>query len=310
MRLPLRHPPSGRDAPLRRCAYLTALAEHAHGLALGPAADLVAPRGSRGRYGSALQWHFGMEPHDGLDRLDWEDRIELKLVSVWRAREGAPACDKLKVCDLTIDPWHKLSNVLFVFADRLTRVIVGHRFFRLAGPVRERLELAWGQDPHFDRPQLFVEAREQDTRQAPAYYLSAAWLRAAEVLPDALPGVFPFDARWWSTARTGARGRDPCATLWRGEPGEPLVCPRCAGPIHADLARVAREGWAPAVHAMPFGGACALRAYFLLDAAPLALPPGAPGRATLEAALEGRLAPDQVERLSDHVIEPEDHLHG
>lgn len=309
MRLPLRHPPPGRDAPLRRCAYLTALAEHAHGLALGPAADLVAPRGSRGRFGSALQWHFGLEPHDGLDHLDWEDRIELKLVSIWRARDGL-ACDKLKVSDLTIDPWHKLGNVLFVFADRLTRTIVGHRFFRLAGPTRERLEAAWGQDPHFDRPQLFVEAREQDERQAPAYYLGAAWFRSEQVLPDSLPGVFPFDARWWSSARTSSRGRDPLATLWRGEAREPLVCPRCSGPLHAELARVARDGWAPAVHAMPFGDACALRGHFVLDAARLALGPGAPGRAALEAALDGRLQPDQVERLSDRVLEPEDHLHG
>ncbi len=309
MRLPLRHPPPGRDAPLRRCAYLAALAEHAHGLALGPAADLVAPLGSRGRHGSALQWHFGLEPHDGLDHLDWEDRIELKLVSVWRTRDGAPACDKLKVSDLSIDPWRKLGNVLFVFADRLTRVIVGHRFFRLAGPARERLEAAWGQDPHFDRPTLFVEAREQDDRQAPAYYLAAAWLREEGLLPAASPAVLPFDARWWASARSSARGREPLATLWRGEAG-PLACPRCGGPIRADLARVAAEGWGPAVHAMPFGDACALRGHYVLAASRLALGTGAPGRLELEAALEGRLAPDRVERLSDHVLEPEDHLHG
>lgn len=310
MRLPLRHPPPGRDAPPVRCAYLSALAEHSLGLALGPAAELVAPLGSRGRYGSALQWHFGLEPHDGLDHLDWEDRIELKLVSVWRTRDGALACDKLKVSDLTIDPWRKLGSVLFVFADRLTRVIVGHRFFRLAGPTRERLEAAWGQDPHFERPALFVEAREQEERQAPAYYLSAAWFRDEAVLPAAPPGAFPFDARWWSSARAGARGREPLATLWRGEGGGALACPRCGGPVRADLARVAADGWAPAIHAMPFGDACALRGHYVLAASRLALGPGAPGRTGLEAALEGRLAADCVERLSDHVLEPEDHLHG
>ncbi|MCY0990122.1 hypothetical protein OV203_23485 [Nannocystis sp. ILAH1] len=306
MRLPLRHPPHGRDAQLRRCAYLEALAEHARGLALGPAADLVTPRGSRGRYGSALQWHFGLEPHDGLDRLDWEDRIELKLVSVWRARDGL-ACDKLKVCDLTIDPWHKLGNVLWVFADRLTRVVVGHRFTRLGGPMRERLEASWTIDPHFEKPSLFVEAREQEQRQAPAYYLSAAWFRAEGLLPRELPGVLPFDSRWWSGARTG--GREPLITLWRGEAQGELVCPRCGGPIRADHERLGRDGWAPAVHAMPFGERCGLRAHFAVAASNLALGPGEPGRAELESALQGLLASDQVERLADHVVEPDDHLH-
>jgi hypothetical protein len=308
MRLPLRHPPHGRDAPLRRCAYLEALAEHARGLALGPAADMVTPLASRGRYGSALQWHFGLEPHDGLDRLDWEDRIELKLVSVWRTRDGGLACDKLKVCDLTIDPWHKLANVLWVFADRLTRVVVGHRFTRLAGPMRERLEQAWGLDPHFEHPALFVEAREQGQRQAPAYYLSAAWFRSEAVLPRELPGVCAFDSRWWASARGSGRGREPLVTLWRGETG-PLTCPRCGGKLHADPARLAREGWAPAVHAMPFGDRCGLRGHYALAASQLALGPGEPGRAELEAALQGLLRADQVERLADHVVEPDDHLH-
>lgn len=309
MRLPLRHPPPGRDAPLRRCAYLSALAEHAAGLSLGPAAEHVAPRFSRGRFGSALQWHFGLQPHDGEDRLDWEDRIELKLVSIWRARDGRPACDKLKVSDLSIDPWRKLSNVLFVFADRLTRVVVGHRFFNLAGPVRERLEASWGADPHFDQPALFVEAREQDGRQAPAYYLSAAWFRDADLLPRTAAGVLPFDPRWWQSVRSGAHGRDPRVTLWRGEKSGALVCPRCGGPVRADLDQVARDGWAPAVHAMPFGDSCALRGHFVVAADNLALGPGVPGRAELEAALEDRLAPGEVPRLSDRVLEPDDHLH-
>jgi hypothetical protein len=310
MRLPLRHPPPGRDAPLRRCAYLEALAEHARGLALGPAAELVTPRASRGRFGSALQWHFGLEPHDGLDRLDWEDRIELKLVSVWRGRDGALLCDKLKVCDLGIDPWRKLANVLWVFADRLTRVVVGHRFTCLAGPARESLESSWGLDPHFERPALFVEAREQEQRQAPAYYLSAAWFRAGGLLPKVLPGVFPFDARWGAGARSGGRGRDPLVTLWRGEARGALGCPRCGGKVHADPERLAGEGWSPAVHAMPFGDRCGLASHFVLAASKLALGSGEPGRAELESALQGLLPRDRVERLADHVVEPEDHLHG
>lgn len=308
MRLPLRHPPRGRDAPPRRCAYLEALVDAARGLALGPAAELVAPRHSRGRYGNALQWHLGLDPHDSSERLDWEDRIELKLVSVWRRGERL-ACDKLKVCDITIDPWHKLSNVLWVYADRMTRVVVGHRFWRLAGDARARLEAAWSLDPHFDQPPLFVEAREQDQRQAPAYYLSAAWFRAEGLLPDDLPGVLPFDSRWWSEARAGGKRGDPRVTLWRGEEGPALRCPRCGGPVHADLGRVRGEGWAPAVHGMPFGEACGLRAHLVLDAGRLPLRPSEPGRGDLEDALEARLAPGQVERLADRVLEPEDHWH-
>lgn len=309
MRLPLRHPPQGRDAPLLRCAYLEALAEHSLGLALGPAAALVAPRGSRGRYGSALQWHFGLEPHDGQARLDWEDRIELKLVSVWRTREGALACDKVKVCDVAIDPWRKLSNVLWVLADRLTRVVVGHRFTRLAGALRTRLEASWGLDPHFEQPQIFVEAREQEERQAPAYYLAAGWLKAEGIVPARASGVFPFDARWWGASTSAGRGREPQIALWRGEARGPLPCPRCAGPLHVDVARVAEEGWAEAQHAMPFGDACALRGHLVVDGARLVLAAGAPGRTELEAALEGRLEVGRATRLADEVPEPDDHLH-
>jgi hypothetical protein len=73
MRLPLRHPPPVVDTPRRRCAHLEALAEEALGLGLGPAAGLVAPMHARGRFGNALQWHFGLDPHDSSEQLDWED---------------------------------------------------------------------------------------------------------------------------------------------------------------------------------------------------------------------------------------------
>ena len=309
MRLPLRHPPPVDDAPLRRCAHLVALADRSLGLGLAPAAALVAAPHARGRFGNALQWHFGLEPHDSSEQLDWEDRVELKLVSLWRRREGPLACDKLKVCDLTMDPWRKLGNVLWVFVDRMTRVIVGHRFTRLAGQLRGSLAAAWDLDPHFERPPLFVEAREQDERQAPAYYLSAAWL-AEHVLPRELPGVYRFDAAWWSGARDhGRRRRDPQLALWRGQPS-PLACPRCAGPLHFEAPQLRAEGWAPAVHAMPLGAECGLRAHAIIAATRLPLAPDAQGWHDLAAALEGRTAPEQVERLSDQVLEPDDHEHG
>jgi hypothetical protein len=317
MRLPLRHPPPPTDTPLRRCAHLEALAEASLGLGLGPAAALVAATHARGRFGNALQWHFGLDPHDSSEQLDWEDRIELKLVSVWRRRDGRLACDKLKVCDITADPWRKLGNVLWVFADRMTRVIVGHRFNRLAGPARSSLAAAWDHDPHFDRPALFVEAREQDERQAPAYYLSAAWL-AEHVLPAAsapadLPGVFRFDAKWWSDARAhGRRHRDPLLALWRDQPSltpSTLPCPRCGGPLHHEVDRLRSDGWSPALHAMPLGPECGLRAHAVLAASGLPLAPGALGWDDLVLAVEGRVAPGQVLRLSDHVLEPDDHEH-
>ena len=308
MRLPLRHPPPGRDARPERCAHLEALADAALGLALGPAVALVTAPGSRGRHGNALQWHFGLDPHDGDAARDWEDRIEIKLVTVWR-RGGAIVCDKLKICDLSLDPWAKLANVLWVLVDRVTRVVVGHRCTSLAGDARRDLEASWAMDPHFDRPALFVEAREQEGRMAPAYYLSGAWLRA-HVVPAEVQGVFPFDAAWWAEAR-GARGRrgDPLLTLWRGEVGA-IACPRCGGQIHCDVARVVAEGAAPGAHAMPFGAECALRDHLVLDAGRLPLPAVHPDRRDLEAAIEGRIALDQVWRLADRVPEPEDHLHG
>ncbi len=308
MRLPLRHPPPVTDAARRRCAYLEALAEQSFGLCLAPGAALVAPQQSRGRHGNALQWHFGLESHDSSEDLDWEDRIELKLVSLWRRSDGRVTCDKLKVCETTADPWRKLGNVLWVFADRLTRVIVGHRFTCLAGPLREALAAAWDQDPHFDHPVLWIEAREQVDRQAPAYYVGPAFLQEF-VIPAALPGVYRFDARWWSEARGhGHRRRDPQLALWRGET-TPLACPRCGGPLHFEPDRVARDGFSPAAHAMPIGPDCGLRAHAVIASAGLPVAPGSHGWHDVAAAVEGRVRPEHVDRLSDHVVEPDDHEH-
>ncbi len=309
MRLPLRHAPTGQDAPLRRCAHLEALAVAALGLPLGPAMELVTARRSRGRYGNALQWHFGLDTHDGLPQLDWEDRIEIKMLTVWRQQAGKIRCDKLKVCDQQLDPWHKLSNVLWVLVDRVTRVVVGSRLTHLAGPMRERLERCWGQDPHFDNPVMFVEAREQDGRQAPAYYLAARWFREEGILPESLPGVYRYDAKWFRESRhQHGRKLDPLVALWR--PGErELACPRCQGRLLVEPDRVAKNGWAPAKHTMPLGDACALRGHLVVDATKLPLDNHHPYRSELEAGIERRVAAEQVWRLADRVIEPEDHLH-
>lgn len=305
MRLPLRHAPPDVDPPRHRCAHLDALAEAAVGLPLSWAAARLSSRHSRGRYGTALQWHLGQDAHDSLAELDWEDRIEIKLVSVWARGDGTVACDKLKVADIGVDPWHKLANVLWVFADRLTRVVVGTARTHLAGPMRRRLAAAWQADPHFDHPELFVEAREQEGRAAPAYYLSAAWLRE-EILPaPPPPGVFGFDARWWSQARTQTAGRDPLPTV-ATEPSGEQRCRRCGGPISFDAAALAEQGWTPAHHGMPHAGPCALARHFAVDPARLVLPRAWPPEDAL-SALE-HLGPDPW-RLFDRVREPDDHGH-
>jgi hypothetical protein len=312
MRLPLRHSPPGRDAPLRRCAYLEALAESAVGVPLGPAAALVASQRSRGRHGNALQWHLGLSPHDGQASLDWEDRIEVKLVSVWArgpTGEGGVGCDKLKVCDIGIDPWRKLSNVLWVFADRLTRVVVGATLWHLHGAARARLETAWHADPHFGDPLLFVEAREGRGGRAPAYYLAARWFVEEGLLPrNQASGVFPFDARWCKEVRA-EHGHDPLATIaWPGGSGE-LTCTRCGGPITYDPIRLTRAGWSPARHGMPMHGPCAARGHFVVDGQRLI---SSSVQTQLEccAAIEGRLERSKTWRLADRVEEPDDHLHG
>ncbi|MCA9689624.1 MAG: hypothetical protein KC636_08440, partial [Myxococcales bacterium] len=186
-----------------------------------------------------------------------------------------------------------------------------HRFFRLAGALRAQLEADFALDPHFDHPNLFVETREQDTRQAPAYYLAARWLRDAAILPSSALGVFPFDARWWSEARR-AHGRDepPKIALWEPGDGAMTRCPRCDGALRVDAARVDREGWSPAIHTMPLGERCALHAHLVVDARALPLPKGAPGRAELEAGITGQVTLEKVWRLADRIPEPDDHLHA
>lgn len=306
----MRHRPPAEDAPVQRCAHLEALAEAVVGVPLRPAAEHVASRRSRGRHGSALQWHMGLQPHDGQAQLDWEDRIEIKLVSVWGRGldgRGGIACDKLKVCDVSIDPWQKLSNVLFVFADRLTRVVVGAALFRLCGPVREGLAAAWGADPHFEHPLLFVEAREQGNKRAPAYYLASRFFAQADLLPVGAPGVLPFDARWWNERRT-EHGRDPLLSIIVPEQAE-AACPRCSAPLHFESARLEQAGWAPARHGLPLGDPCGLAAHAVVSSHRLRASP-IQSAEEFRAGVECRLAPDELWRVADRVIEPEDHLHG
>jgi hypothetical protein len=309
MRLPLRHPPRGRDAPRRRCRHLEQLAEAARGLPLGPAADALTRARGRGRHGNALQWHLGLDAHDTDPRPDWEGRIEIKLVSVWQRADGRLSCDRVKVCEVSVDPWAKLSNTLFVFADRLSRVVLGHRFFVLAGPARDLLERAWGLDPHFDRPALMLESRDGPDGMAPAYYLASWWLAAAGLLPtDPVELGYRFDASWWRAVRAEHDGRDPLLALARTDEGELTPCPRCRGRLRADLGEVFERGWAPAIHTMPLSPTCALRGHAVLD--PRRLPePATATDAEQFAAVESRLAADQLWRLADRVPEPEDHGH-
>jgi hypothetical protein len=269
---------------------------------------LSSPR-SRGRHGSALQWHLGLASHDADARPDWEGRIEIKLVSVWRSADVV-LCDKLKVCDVEIDPWRKLANALFVFADRSTRVVVGHAFFHLGGGARERLAAAWEQDTHFDRPALFVESRDGASGPTPAYYLSAAWLAAEGLLPHAHPAVL-------DVPRPSPGAGDPVLTTARadelvaGAAGvgvATIACPRCGAPMHVELARLREHGSAPAHHGLPLGPGCAAREHRVVERDRLPRP-GVGTAAEAISALEGRDPPGHVTRLADRVEEPEDHGH-
>ncbi|NVB42543.1 hypothetical protein G6O69_32265 [Pseudenhygromyxa sp. WMMC2535] len=309
MRLPLRHPPPSAPSPRQRCEHLALLAEAARGLPLGPAARALSGARGRGRHGNALQWHLGLEPHDSVPEPDWEGRIEIKLISVWQLADGRLGCDRIKVCEVGVDPWHKLSNVLFVFADRLTRVVLGHRFFHLGAASLDALARSWTLDPHFGRPDLMVESREGPEGMSPAYYLSRRWLSQEGLLPtEPVRFGYRFDANWWRSVRAEFAGRDPLLTLARVDHGEQAPCPRCRGTLRADLSRVFEVGWAPATHAMPLGERCALRGHALID--PRRLPePAACSDEEQFLAVEGALPEHRIWRLADRVREPEDHGH-
>jgi hypothetical protein len=280
VRLPLRHPPPAAPEPRRTCAYLDALAGASLGLPLGPGAQTSSPR-HRGRYGAALQWHLGLERHDGQARLDWEDRIEVKLVSVWR-RGTAVVCDKLKVCDVGIDPWHKLANVLWVFADRTTRVVVGHRQWHLEGALLTDLARAWTMDPNFERAPLFVESRDaRDGRGQPAYYLDGAWLRGRGLFDELGPGVLAFDAGHWQRVRRRT-GHDPAVHVVgeRDEGGR--ACGRCGATLRWDPQLLAETGWAPVHHGVNGGAEAGALARAAPASAVLAADAGEPRSTRLQ----------------------------
>jgi hypothetical protein len=215
-------------------------------------------------------------------------------------------CDKLKVCDADRDPWRKLANVLWVFADRATRIVIGSARTTMAGPMRERLAQVWNRDPHFDGPDLFVEAREGDTGPAPAYYLAATWLAREEILPPLSPAIFDFDPRLWSRA-IAESGRDPVFTVVRtGE--EIRVCPRCGAPLSFAAPELLRRGLAVAHHGLPLPRSCAPALHVVIDGSRFP-PPAVLSRAEQIGAVEGRTPLDAVPRLCDRVAEPEDHAH-
>jgi hypothetical protein len=306
MRLPLRHRPPLADASRATCRHLDALARAAVGLPLGAAAAVLGSAKSRGRHGNALQWHLGLASHDGDASLDWEDRIEVKLVSVWQ-RKGKVVCDKLKVCDADLDPWRKLANVLWVFADRTTRVVVGARQTTMAGPLRERLAATWDRDPHFEQPDLIIEARDGENGPAPAYYLAAAWFQREEILPPVSPAIFAFDPRLASRA-LAQTGRDPVITV--ATLGvEACTCPRCGAPLTLSAGDLLARGVAIVHHGFPLPPSCAPALHVAIDGARLPTPVVLT-KAEQVAALEGRTPKDAVPRLCDRVPEPDDHAHA
>ena len=309
MRLPLRHRPPGTDAPHATCRHLDALARAAVGLPLGSAAAMLGSAKSRGRHGNALQWHLGLAPHDGDATLDWEDRIEVKLVSVWQ-RGDKVVCDKLKVCDADLDPWRKLANVLWVFADRTTRVVVGARQTTMAGPLRERLAATWDRDPHFEQPDLIVEARDGEAGPAPAYYLAATWFQREEILPTSSPAIFTFDPRLATRARAQT-GRDPVITVATVADGDPRPdrCPRCGAPLTIAASDLLARGFAVAHHGFPLPPSCAPAVHVAIDGGRLPAPVVLTAAEQI-AALEGRIPHDAVVRLCDRVAEPDDHAHA
>ena len=309
MRLPVRHAAPSEDAPRRECAYLDALLDAAVGLPLRPAVGMFGTHASRGRYGNALQWHLGLEAHDAVAALDWEAAIELKLVSVWRTSRGTIACDKLKVCDVSVDPRDKLSNVAFVLVDRITRVIVGSRRIRLAGALRASLAERWDADPHFDDAPLFVESRGEGDKSAPAYYLAASWLASMLGVEAELPGVYAFDSSRWTSLRAEGGGRDPLVSvLDAGAMSERHRCPRCPGTLRVDPLKFQATGICAASHTRGMGERCDHRGHIAVDGRGL----GRLAACSMEellAGIEDRVPACEVWRLADRVAEPGDHLH-
>lgn len=308
MRLPLAHAPWPSEPEPRSCDYLLDLADASVGLPLGMAAQRLMNGQGRGRHGNALQWHLGLDIRDGRAELDWEDRIEIKLVSVWRTASGSWSCDKLKVCDHNVDPWHKLSNVLWVFADRMTRVVLTTQLAHLQGALREAMAQAWTQDPHFGAPDLFVESRDRGQSMSPAYYLSSAIMRRAVVQPASLAVPSRSPLMW-----------DPiAAATWRKQQREPVWvlidagapvprCPVCQGALSIEDTAGVERGWVELKHA-PSSSPCRDWNWIGVDGAQVPPSPVLSRKEQLQALMA---IPGQGEllRLADRCIEPFDHGH-
>ena len=308
MRLPLRHPPPGRPAGIARCLHLEELARASEGLVLGPASEQLMRGRSRGRYGNALQWHFGLAKSDALAELDWENRIEIKLVSVWRRSDGSWACDKLKVCDHAIDPWHKLSNVLWVCADRMTRVILGTHLTTLSGDFLNRLSRSWSMDPHFDRPDLWIESRESEGQQAPAYYLTSSILQEfvldpARLTASACPVMFD-GVMWTHWRQIGASPRFLLTEAGRLS----HRCPSCGEALELQNATRIDRGWAELMHPRAMGRPCERSVWLALDGGhvPSSM---VMSRDEQASALLDPCNPSVLFRLADVCPEPDDHMH-
>lgn len=307
MRLPLAHPPPGHLDPELGCDFLLDLADASLGLPLGMASQRLMSGQGRGRHGNALQWHLGLDIRDSRPELDWENRIEIKLVSVWRKADGGWSCDKLKVCDHGVDPWHKLSNVLWVLADRMSRVILATRMSPLRGLMRDAMARAWSQDPHFGAPDLFVESRDRGQAMSPAYYLSASIMRQAVVEP-ASRGALASPLTWdpVTAARWRKEGRPPVWVLV--DPGQALPrCPVCRAPLSIENTRNLERGWLPLVHA-PNSSPCSAWNWVGIDGAHV---PPSPvlSREEQAMALRALSHEEPLVRLVDRCPEPVDHGH-
>jgi hypothetical protein len=226
------------------------------------------------------------------------------MVSVTGRMDGHGSCDKLKVCEAGVDPWRKLSNVAFVFVDRTTRVVLGHQFVHLDGAPLERLIPSWGADPDFDRPDLFIEARDGPDGSRPAYYVSARWL--AEVLE--LPPATPMPSAEWARLRRDHARRDPLITVVEDDFLEG-ACPRCGAPIRITRPDSFRDrGSAELRHGLPLGEECGIRGHLVVASRWLPTPLAC-SEERQRAGVESRVSREIMLRLADLVPEPEDHGH-
>ncbi len=303
------------------------------GICLAPAARVVAPARSRGRHGLALQWHLGLAAHDPSPLPDWEERIEVKLLTVWRRSDGTLASDKVKICEASSDPNAKLANVLWVLADHATRVVVGHTYTVLAGPMRAELESSWYEDPHFGEPTIYVESRDSGRACSPAYYLTPSFVSKHVLAPmGPLSGVFEHTSSLAASAQAraafGLEDRASAAAMTTGpdtyssagslqapalvadahslSPSDPVRCPSCTGELLVTGQDLAQRGVLFAAHRLARG--CPHPWVRVVDQSAL-VPATICSRSEQIDLVVDRVPLASIWRVSDRVLEPEDHLH-